>query len=305
MKKHLLAFARLMRLPNVFTALADIGIGALAASNPDPLPAVWLLLCSACLYTAGMVWNDIFDIAEDARDRPFRPLPSGAVSRGAALGLGVSLVVVGLLAADQATASLPEHTVGLSPFLLAGGLVGAIFLYDARLKRTRFGPLGMGACRFLNVLLGWSLTAGRPGGLVLGVHLASVVGVYIVGVTWFARNEATTSQRGSLVGAATVMGLSLLLSVALPVHVADTLGAWPSWVFWILLTIQAGLVGNRLVRAVQSPSPSKVQIAIKTAILCLIVLDAALAVSCAGPAGLVLLLLLPPALLLGRWVYST
>src|SRR5437868_8098899 len=77
------AYAQLVRLPNVFTALADIGLGALAThALPGAWPTVvWLLLSSACLYCGGMVWNDFFDVEQDRRERPFRPLPSGRVAR--------------------------------------------------------------------------------------------------------------------------------------------------------------------------------------------------------------------------------
>src|SRR5438067_5126018 len=73
------AYAQLVRLPNVFTALADIAVGTLAAHRLTPeqrwQPGLWLFAASACLYSAGMVWNDYFDVEQDPRDRPFPPLP--------------------------------------------------------------------------------------------------------------------------------------------------------------------------------------------------------------------------------------
>ena len=50
---------------------------------------------------------------------------------------------------------------------------------------------------------------------------------------------------------------------------------------------------------------TRVQAAVKRAIMGLIVLDAVLATALAGTVGLVILLLLVPALYLGRWIYST
>ena len=77
------AYAQLVRLPNVFTALADICLGALVAGTTDVprMAFVCVLLASACLYSGGMVWNDFFDVEQDRRERPFRPLPSGRISR--------------------------------------------------------------------------------------------------------------------------------------------------------------------------------------------------------------------------------
>ena len=84
---------------------------------------------------------------------------------------------------------------GLTPTLLALLLTAAIFLYDAWLKHTVVGPVGMGACRFLNVLLGMSPAA--PDVLwSRGLYLAVVVGLYIVGVTWLARNRGARQQPG-------------------------------------------------------------------------------------------------------------
>jgi 4-hydroxybenzoate polyprenyltransferase len=297
-----LAYARLLRLPNVFTALADIGLGVCVAG---PLavgiaPATLLFLSSACLYCGGMVWNDIFDIEQDRRERPFRPLPSGEVTVGAARRLGAALLAVGWSLAAAAGWLAPTPTV--QPAAVAGLLVAAILLYDLWLKRTWAGPVGMGACRFLNVLVGLSTV---PAGLLplgMRVHLAGVVGVYIVGVTWFARTEARDSNRTHLRFGAGVMAAGLALAVAWPLRWPDGTG---SPVFIYLLAAFALTVGVPAARACEEPTPTLVQRAVKRAVLGLVALDAILATAAAGLAGLALLLLLPPAVALGRWVYST
>jgi 4-hydroxybenzoate polyprenyltransferase len=294
-------YAQLVRLPNVFTALADIGLGWLAALATGTPASRWpvfalLLLTSACLYCAGMVWNDFFDLEQDRKERPFRPLPSGRVSRRAAARLGLALLAAGLLFAAVAGWANASGT----PVVLAALLVAGILAYDRWLKRTRAGPLGMGTCRFLNVLLGLSVAGALP--WPWGFHLALVVGVYIVGVTWFARTEARANSRHHLAAAAAVMLAGLLL--ALPVPLAFEPGT-SSPLFPYLLVALGFLVGLPVVRAVRAPAPPKVQAAVKWAIMGLLVLDAILATAVAGLAGLVILLLLPPALYLGRWLYST
>src|SRR6266404_2937808 len=95
------AYAQLLRLPNVFTALADIclgWLGALAAGVPGTRwPSfACLLFASASLYSAGMVWNDFFDIEQDRRERPFRPLPSGRIVPSQAARIGLALFGTGL-----------------------------------------------------------------------------------------------------------------------------------------------------------------------------------------------------------------
>jgi 4-hydroxybenzoate polyprenyltransferase len=292
------AYSQLVRLPNVFTAFADITLawlGALATGTPAThWPAFALLLASsACLYCSGMVWNDYFDVEQDRRERPFRPLPSGRVSRKAAAFLGSGLMGAGLAFAA---------VLGGASLLLASILAAAILLYDGWLKRTWAGPLAMGLCRFLNVLLG--LTVATPDGFPWGgrLYLALIVGLYIVGVTWFARTEARTSSRSALAGALGVMLAALLLAQAVPVWVDR---ATASALFLYLLVGLGFFVGIPAGRAIQAPRPMQVQAAVKRALQGLVILDAVLATALIGVAGLYILLLLLPVLYLGRWLYST
>ena len=298
-------YAQLVRLPNVFTALADICLGGLAAWALTPrldLGSWWsfacLLLASACLYSAGMVWNDYFDIEQDRKERPFRPMPSGRVTPRLALQIGG-----GLLAAGLALAVLAGWRPGgwsAAPVILAGLLTAAILLYDGWLKRTWVGPVGMGTCRFLNVLLGLTVPASLARGCRL--HLAAVVGLYIVGVTWFARTEARMSRKSALEAAAVVMFAALLLALPVPVWFPpDT----SSPLFPYLLVSLGFVVGVPLWNAIARPAPAQVQAAVKRSIMGLVLLDATLATALAGTSGLIILALLLPALHLGKWVYST
>jgi 4-hydroxybenzoate polyprenyltransferase len=291
-------YAQLVRLPNVFTALADICLGALASGSLPQrwLPFALLAAASACLYSGGMVWNDFFDLSQDQRERPFRPIPSGRVSRRAAGLLGTGLLAGGLFFAGLASGAAEGPA---TPVILASLLVAAILLYDGWLKRTAAGPLGMGACRFLNVLLGLSVAGTLP---PWSLHLALVVGIYIVGVTWFARTEAQTSSRGVLTSAAMVMLAGLLLALALPVWVEP---GTASPLFPYLLAGLGFYLGFPLREAIADPSPARVQAAVKRAIFGLVALDAIAASAFAGTVGLVILLLLVPASYLGRWLYST
>jgi len=290
---RLLPYAQLVRLPNVFTALADICLGALATGL---LAERWrtfalLLPASACLYCAGMVWNDFFDLEQDRRERPERPLPSGRVTRRQAAALGAGLMAAGVVWAALA-----------GSVLLALALAAAILLYDGWLKRTPAGPVAMGACRFLNVLLAVSVS-GSPQ-WPLGPHLALVVGLYIVGVTWFARTEARASSQAALKGAAGVMLAAFALAVALPTHLEPGTG---SPLFPYLLVALGFWVALPVSRAIASPKPGHVQAAVKRCLMGLVLLDAVLAAGVAGTVGLVILVLLAPSLYLNRksWLYAT
>jgi 4-hydroxybenzoate polyprenyltransferase len=296
-------YFQLVRLPNVFTALADIALAALATRALPGHTASFLLLClaSACLYCGGMVWNDFFDIEQDKHERPYRPIPSGHVARTAAAVLGGLLLAGGVL---FAVLSAFGHEPGSrsAPVVIAVLLVAAILGYDAWFKRMWLGPVGMGLCRFLNVMLGLTVTGAaieRSGWL-----LAFVVGLYIVGVTWFARTEARQSSQAALGGAAGVMLAALLLALPVPaVFPADS----ASPLFPYLLVALGFLVGIPVGKAIAGPTPRHVQAAVRRSLMGLVILDAVLATAVAGTLGLVVLVLLVPILFLRRWrwLYAT
>ncbi|GAA5012216.1 hypothetical protein GCM10023335_34040 [Streptomyces siamensis] len=106
---------------------------------------------SVCLYEAGMALNDWADRAEDAVERPHRPLPSGRVRPAAALAAAGVLTAAGLALASRA---------GRPSLAVAAPLAATVWAYDLFLKRTPAGPAAMAAARGLDVLLGASATAG-------------------------------------------------------------------------------------------------------------------------------------------------
>ena len=252
------------------------------------------------LYLAGMVWNDYFDFEEDRRDRPARPLPSGQIARGTAARIGVLLLAVGVGAA--ACSGFTGDDWRPDALFVGGILTVAIAASDARIKRTAAGPLGMAACRFLNVLLGMTLVDAATLSCSTRVHLASMVGLYIVGVTWFARTEEKRSDPKSLRSAAVVLLVSLLLTLTVPIRVP---AGTSSDLFPFLVVAFGFWIGIPVVRAIHKPTPAHVQAGVKRCILGLVALDALLASVFVGSGGLLILLLLPPALWLGKWVYST
>ena len=82
-----LAYLQLLRLPNVFTAWADVSMGYLLATGGHAswrvfdLVFVPLIICSSSLYLAGMVLNDVCDYAQDCRQRPLaRCLQAGSIA---------------------------------------------------------------------------------------------------------------------------------------------------------------------------------------------------------------------------------
>lgn len=296
--KHLLAFAQLIRIPTVFTCMADIFLGYLMVSDGfEPISQfLFTLLASCCLYWSGMIFNDLFDIEQDRRERPTRPIPSGRIPWSVALVLGIGFMLTGLIVAA---------TLSQLSLLIAIALAACIFLYNCPLKKTVVGPLFMGSCRTGNILLGVSVVVTEATLLFRLPHLgvAICMGLYIVGLTWFARSEAATSRRQHLLGGAITVNLAFLGLMAFTfnsptAHLAAI----------ALLGYIAFMIDRRLWPAIQEPSGPLVGAGIKTMLLSLIMIDATL-VYAFGPPDLVYPLLtaslLIPAFALSRLIAMT
>ncbi|PHS17675.1 MAG: 4-hydroxybenzoate polyprenyltransferase [Blastopirellula sp.] len=322
----LLTYAKLFRLPNVFTAWADIFMGYLVVSqfadidgkaslNPIAL-FICLLVSSSLIYIAGMILNDYFDVEVDRQQRPDRPLPSGKVSTRLAAWLGFEFLIVGVLLAGLAGYLFPDHAeIAWRGGAIAAMLATAVLLYDGVLKKTVLAPLVMGSCRVLNILLGMSLAkqlAPESDQIFLGYDLgqltvACAIGLFIVGVTWFARKEAEAGHRTSLICGTIVMLLGIGLLAAIPYTDSIVVSLkMDQYGWWGLLLLLSLVIIRRCVVAINDPQPKKIQAAVKQAILSLIIFDAAIVLAVCGPGwSVVVVALIIPMLWLGRWVYST
>ncbi|HAL92777.1 MAG TPA: hypothetical protein DCM68_07120 [Verrucomicrobia bacterium] len=205
------AWLRLLRLPNLLTMPGDLLAGFLLASSATATGWARLFLALPAglfLYAAGMILNDLFDYAEDLRDRPLRPLPANQIARETAAAVALILLwIAAFLSAffDALPVAIP--------------LILCILFYDVGLKRVNIlGPALMGACRAGNLLLG--AAAAHEGGAAHPFPLAGalVLALYIAAVTHLARNETSpgarfTPQRiGQLLGM--LIPLQALLCVA-------------------------------------------------------------------------------------------
>jgi len=289
------AWWQLLRAGNVFTAVSNILAGFLLARGEwQPIgPLLALIASSVLLYEAGMVLNDVFDAEQDAAERPERPIPSGRISRGVAFRVGLGLLATGLLIAWLASLLLKHETPWITATLLAVAIVG----YDAGLKQTWFGPICMGMCRSLNVLLGASIVP-HPDQQCAVCIVALGVGIYTCGLTLFARREARTSGRRDLLLGGLLLLVGLALVALLPVFrtILPSIALWIA--VWLLL---AGKIGWLIVRPLSQPDPRTVQHAIKMFILMFIVVDALVSWAIAGwIPGLAVLGLLLPTIFIAR-----
>ncbi|HEY3458328.1 MAG TPA: UbiA-like protein EboC [Bryobacteraceae bacterium] len=280
-----IGLARLARPANIITAYSDILAGYAAATAAIPAALPYLLVATTGLYGGGVVFNDVCDADLDATERPERPIPSGIVSLGAATAFGAVFLIAAVVIARQ-----------WSPLsgLLAAGTAVAALLYDRVGKHhAALGPLNMGLCRALNLLLG--VTAG---GRITGLHwlLAAVPLCYIAGITSLSRGEV----KGGTRVAAILSGCWLVAGFVLFLALVVSQGVHAAWCLPFAVALLLRIAGP-LGRAFRSLTPEAIRHAIKTGVLSLILLNASLAAVFAGPWYAVgVLLLYVPAMLLAR-----
>lgn len=308
--QRILALLQLMRLANVFTAISNVWMGYLLAmrSFEPGLLLFGFTLCSGLLYTAGMVLNDAMDAKIDAKERPDRPIPSGRVSLRVAHVLGWFLLILGLAVSFLLSILCSSAAPGLIAWALSVLIVG----YNSSLKHTSLGPLVLGICRALNVLLGMSPLIVQFGVLDfvlvdLPISPALGIGCFVWGIGWFARQEHTTSHRGTL-------SLGALLMAAGIIVVAT--GPWwdkpasrlivESWFWFGMWLLLLSVLLRSILHAVKQPSPELVQKAVVTALMLLIPIDAVICCGYVGwqPACVVLALMIPSKIL-SPWMKLT
>ena len=283
-----------MRPANLITAFTDILAGmAIAGLHFATDKTLWgsailLSISTVGLYGGGVVFNDVFDATLDAIERPERAIPSGRVSKQNATVLGISLLFVGIL-----TAFMVSQMSGIFAIIVS---ILALF-YDRFGKHNNLlGPINMGLCRGVNLLLGMSII--EPSLAMWWVSIVPVI--YISAITMISRGEVHGGNKNHLYFAGFLYALVSIFQG----FVAYQLGNITLTVLFILLHIF--LIFKPLVQAINNPIGSNIGKAVKAGVLSLIVMDAAwVAASGSWQVAICVLVLLPISMRIGKYFAIT
>ena len=292
--QKLTGFLRLMRPANIVTAIADIlaGIiisGFLASSPYSLLPVFLLALATIGLYGGGVVFNDVFDTELDKIERPERPIPSGLISKQSAAILGLLL----LLMAIVATSFVHKEGLISLPVLFAVVIALAALVYDKWGKHhSLLGPINMGLCRGLNLLLGMSII---PASVTQYWWLGIFPIIYIAAITMISRDEVHGGKKKTLYAAA----FFYLVVLAAISWFAYRNGQLLYAAGFILLF--AIMIFLPLSKAIKDPVANNIRQSVKAGVLAVILMNAAWAAAF-GAIGwaLLILCLLPLSILFAR-----
>ena len=252
-----------MRPANIVTSIADVlaGIaisGFFLETDREILPVFLLCISTIGLYGGGIVFNDVFDADLDKVERPERAIPSGAISKKEATLLGIILLSIGCLAAFAFSVRS-----GIIAFLI---LVFALVYNKYGKHHAFFGPLNMGICRGMNLLLGVSIVSISLQSLYF---LGLIPLIYIFSITMISQGEVHGSNRNKLYTGAF---LYLIVIGAILYSAFLRQNIFYAALFLILF---AGMIFRPLFTAIEEPVGKNIGKAVKAGVISLILMDAA------------------------------
>ena len=201
-------YLQLVRLPGIFTAFSNVLIGYFFSFsfNSEVIFLPYLLATSGMLFCSGMIFNDYFDYNLDKKERSFRPLPSGKISKQNALLIGFIFLIL---------ANISAFFLGFDSLIISLILSCMILFYNLKLKSISFlGIFSLSIIRMLNILLGFS---------IIGISFEFIqylfpLGIFIVGISILAKNEIKSNlviykKLNKIITIITITSVSILVII--------------------------------------------------------------------------------------------
>jgi hypothetical protein len=287
----------LVRLPNLFTLPSNILVGFVIVSALTQTTYVQVLLLvtiSILHYCVGIILNDLCDFNIDKKERPYRPLPSGKISRKIAIAL---VTIFSFLAL---TLSL---MVGIPTLVISSILFAIIFGYDKYLKNTWAGPFTIASARVMNIMLGVSVninSASSNPQFVILTFVLTITLVYVSLIGYMSRFEIhgfSNNVKLFLTPAVIAMIISSIILFTLTGFFKyDSLVILALFSFIMFVTFHK----------IHKKDSLGIQQIIQNMILSIIVLDSTFLSGIRGiEMGLIVLVLLAPMLVFAKKMYMT
>lgn len=287
------AMLLIMRPANIVTAIADIiaGIAIAGFFVPEILnqkivfQIILLSIATAGLYGGGIVFNDIFDLNQDKINRPERVIPSGRLSLSEAKKLGIVLFTLGIVAA---------FCVSIFSGLVAIAIMVSALTYDKYGKHhSVLGPINMGLCRGLNLILGMSINPD----LDFKYFLIAILPIIFISAITLTAQKETKGKNKLAIGLAMVLDASIvvgfwIISQHFNFSIKNT---------FVFLLLWYGVNAISKLNAIFKNNPKLIMKAVKIGVLSLIPLNASYVAGFSSIyIALLVLCLLPISLFLSK-----
>jgi 4-hydroxybenzoate polyprenyltransferase len=164
-------YIHICRVSNMPTVWTNVLAAMVLTQAPAPWPAYFPIALSLSLfYAAGMCLNDAMDLTVDRIRKPFRPIPSGAISIAGAYTFSFALLFGALLLLLMVPFGRAVYP-GLA-------LAALIVWYDKYHKENPWSILLMAGCRFMVFIITSVALSGTVNSLVFaagGLQFAYVL----------------------------------------------------------------------------------------------------------------------------------
>lgn len=188
--RKLKALAQLGRVSNLPTVWSNVLTGWVIGLYSTQQKIDWHTICSpefwflilgtSLIYWGGMALNDVVDVKWDRKHGKKRPITEGAISETSALMLTWFSLMAGAGIANE---------FGNSHGIWITNLITSIILYNWLHKKWAGSALLMGSCRIWLVVSAASAVSGAAGISILVWLYGVLLGLYVLGITLFARAE--------------------------------------------------------------------------------------------------------------------
>jgi len=281
-----------MRPANVVTSVADV-LAGIAISRffleaglliHHLSPVILLCISTIGLYGGGVVFNDVFDAELDKVERPERPIPSGVITAKQGASFAIILLLAGILTA---------FLVNIISGAFAISISFAALVYDKWGKHNALlGPLNMGLCRGLNLLLGVSILTPQLGAYW---YVSIIPIIYIASITMISRGEVHGGKSKSLYFAGF---LYILVAASILFISFNNKNVLLTCIFLFLFLL---MIFAPLIKAAKEPVGKNLGKAVKAGVIALILLNASWAAAFGAIwVALLIVLLLPLSLYLAK-----
>ena len=236
LKKTIKAWATLLRLPNLFTVPGDAAAGFLLAGATFSFRLAPVCIAVIGLYCAGLVLNDWFDIEEDRRERPERPLPSGRINPSAAFTVGIILLVL----PNMLLLLFYENSATLAGLILAllvlsyNGLFRSIPLLRFTLMGLcRAGSVWLGAVCATESLFPFANQSATIAGLLILAIATALVYTMAISVVAFGETRNTAPSAALYAPACVPLAASMATITLWPVAGCVLMAGAAEAGFWV------------------------------------------------------------------------
>jgi len=149
-----------------------------------------------------MILNDYFDYKVDLMERPERPIPSKKIPRKTAL----FLVIIFFIAANLSAAVIGIESITVSLIMTV-----LIIIYNFKAKKIPVvGIINLSSIRFLNIVLGFSITTLN----FEIIHYAIPLALFVAGISILAKNEIKPTVQNKIFNIIFIL-ISIIFTVTL------------------------------------------------------------------------------------------